>query len=135
VVEPIAVDRTEAHAYPCGMLGAPDALNGKLIHYSARHVFPGGQVQVDDLEAFARVQIGLRVQALQWELFKLGSGQEHVNEHGERVNEGISEMLHRGRWHELMGDGGAHQAIGAPCRRASRRRSVSWLGARRPHRP
>jgi benzoate/toluate 1,2-dioxygenase subunit alpha len=105
VVKPIAVDRTEVHAYPCRLLGAPDAVNEKLIQYSARHVSAGGEVQVDDLEAFARVQTGLRVQALEWVLFKLKSGQEYENEHGERVNEGISEMLHRGQytqWRRLM---------------------------------
>jgi hypothetical protein len=55
-------------------------------------------VQVDDLEAFARVQARLRVQALEWVLFKLNSGQEYENAHGERVNQGISEMVHRGQY-------------------------------------
>ena len=106
VVKPVAVDRTEVHTYPCKLVGAPDDLNELLIRSTGVHVSPGGDVQVDDLEAFARVQAGLQTEAVEWLLFKL-RGDEYVNDQGELANTGISEMIQRGyyrEWRRLMSE-------------------------------
>ncbi len=106
VVKPVAVDRTEVYTFPCKLVGAPDDLNELLVRSTAIHVSPGGDVQVDDLEAFARVQAGLQTEAVEWLLFKL-RGDEDVNDQGELTNVGISEMIQRGfyrEWRRLMSE-------------------------------
>jgi len=108
VIKPIAVDHTEINTYPCRLVGAPDELNEALIAATSVHVSPAGRVQVDDLEAFARVQKGLAVEAAEWVLFKMRGVDEHVNEHGELECRFLSEMIPRGyyrEWARLMSEG------------------------------
>src|SRR5581483_10144459 len=104
VIRPLAVDHTEINVYPCTLDGAPEVLNEALIRAAALHVSAGGQVQVDDLEAFTRVQEGLKTEAFDWLLFKMG-GEETDNEYGERETKVLSEMIPRGfyrEWRRLM---------------------------------
>lgn len=105
VIRPIAVDRTEINTYPCRLVGAEDAINEALLRATALHVSPAGRVQVDDLETFARVQRGLRSEAMDWVLFKMRGIDEHVNEDGELECRFLSEMIPRGyyrEWRRLM---------------------------------
>lgn len=100
IIKPVTVDETEIHSFPCRLVGAPDHVNEKILAYTARFVSPGGELQVDDLEAFAHCHAGLRTKALEWIIFPLTSGEEYENEHGELVNEGVSEMIQRGHYRE-----------------------------------
>jgi benzoate/toluate 1,2-dioxygenase alpha subunit len=102
VVKPVSIDLTEVHTYPCRLEGAPEEVNERVLKNTVLFVSPGGELQVDDLEAFAHCQAGLKVEALEWVLFKLNSQQEYVNELGERVNHGISEMLQREYYREWL---------------------------------
>jgi benzoate/toluate 1,2-dioxygenase subunit alpha len=105
VIRPLAVDRTEINTYPCKLVGAPDEVNEALVAATALHVSPAGRVQVDDLEAFARVQKGLAVEAVEWVLFKMHGIDEHMNAHGELECRHMSEMIPRGyyrEWQRLM---------------------------------
>jgi benzoate/toluate 1,2-dioxygenase subunit alpha len=107
VVRPLAVDHTEINTYPCRLVGAPDELNAALINASAIHVSPAGRIQIDDLEAFNRVQRGLAVEAAEWVLFKMKGLDEHVNEDGELECSYLSEMIPRGyyrEWRRLMSE-------------------------------
>lgn len=102
VVHPLAVNHTEINTFPCKLVGAPDEVNQALVGASSMHVSPAGRVQVDDLEAFARVQKGLAVEAAEWVLFKMRGLNEHVNEHGELECEFLSEMIPRGYYREWL---------------------------------
>lgn len=102
VIRPLAVDHTEINTYPCKLVGAPEDVNEALIAASALHVSPAGRVQVDDLEAFSRVQKGLAVEAAEWVLFKMRGIDEHVNEHGELECHFLSEMIPRGYYREWL---------------------------------
>jgi benzoate/toluate 1,2-dioxygenase subunit alpha len=105
VVKPIAVDRTEVFTYPSKLVGAPDTVNEALIRGTAHHVSPGGEIQVDDLEIFARVQKGLQAQGMEWVILKLRDADERVNEHGEVEATKITEVIQRGyyrEWRRLM---------------------------------
>ncbi|HLY66589.1 MAG TPA: SRPBCC family protein, partial [Chloroflexota bacterium] len=99
VIRPIAVNQTEIQVYPCALVGAPEHVSESLIAAGSRHASSGGDVQVDDLETFGRIQAGLRSQGIEWLLFKL-RGQECLNDEGELVHHGISEMIQRGQWRE-----------------------------------
>ncbi len=100
VIKPMAVDRTEIHTYPCKLVGAPDRMNAIIVAYAAQHVSAGGEVQVDDLKAFACVQEGLQVEALEWVLFKLRGENERLNDHGEWEGTGMSELIQRCQYRE-----------------------------------
>src|SRR5919202_1800512 len=98
VIKPLAVDRTEIQSFPCKLVGAPDRMNAIIVAYAAQHCSAGGEVQVDDLKAFAAVQEGLQVEAFEWVLFKLRGENEHLNEHGEWEGTGMSELIQRGQY-------------------------------------
>ena len=57
---------------------------------------------MDDLKAFAAVQEGLQVEALEWVLYKLRGEHEHLNEHGEWEGTGMSELIQRGQYREWL---------------------------------
>ena len=57
LIKPQAVDRTHVYGYPCDLVGAPDVLNNELARVTMAWTSPGGEVQVDDMEAFNRIQI------------------------------------------------------------------------------
>ena len=100
VIKPLAVDRTEIQSFPCKLVGAPDHMNAIIIAYAAQHCSAGGEVQVDDLKAFAAVQEGLQVEAFEWVLFKLRGEHERLNAHGEWEGTGMSELIQRGQYRE-----------------------------------
>jgi phenylpropionate dioxygenase-like ring-hydroxylating dioxygenase large terminal subunit len=102
VIKPIAVDHTEINTYPCKMKGAPDQMNGTLVRYTSQHVSAGGEIQVDDLKAFAAVQEGLQAEAVEWIIFKLHGEKERINEHGEEECVGASELIQRGFYREWL---------------------------------
>jgi 2-chlorobenzoate 1,2-dioxygenase len=93
------------HTYPSKLDGAPDSVNEALIRGTAHHVSPGGEIQVDDLEIFARIQQGLQSQGMEWVIFKLRDPAERVNEYGEIEASRITEVIQRGyyrEWRRLM---------------------------------
>ncbi len=74
LVKPAAVNRTEIYSYPCDLVGAPRQLNEELARVTALWTSPAGEVQVDDVEAFSRVQRGMRADPQEWVLFKMRRG-------------------------------------------------------------
>jgi phenylpropionate dioxygenase-like ring-hydroxylating dioxygenase large terminal subunit len=109
VIKPLAVDQTEIHTYPCKLKGAPEEINQAIVRLTSHHVSAGGEVQVDDLEMFVRVQEGLRAEAVEWVLIKMRGEEEHSEGAGETVSYGASELLLRGfykEWVRLMSEAG-----------------------------
>ncbi|MBM2809819.1 MAG: (2Fe-2S)-binding protein [Chloroflexi bacterium] len=106
LVKPQAVDRTHVYGYPCDLVGAPDVLNDELARVTMAWTSPGGEVQVDDMEAFSRVQRGLRADPQEWVLFTMDQN-EHVNEYGEVEGGGMGDSRARGsfrEWARLMAE-------------------------------
>jgi benzoate/toluate 1,2-dioxygenase alpha subunit len=76
VIKPIAVDLTEVTVYPIRLLGAPDSMNfGNIRLLNVTHS-AASFVQTDDVEAFARTQVGLQSQLTEWVDISRGMGYE-----------------------------------------------------------
>jgi phenylpropionate dioxygenase-like ring-hydroxylating dioxygenase large terminal subunit len=107
LIKPLAVDHTEINTYPCKLAGAPDRVNAAVVRRTSEHVSAAGKVQIDDMKAFDCLQQGLRVEALEWILFRLRGQQEHLNADGEWECFGPSESIQRGQhreWARLMSE-------------------------------
>ena len=74
VIRPVAVDRTEVFDYPYRLKGAPESYNDERVRGVSRWASATGTGQPDDLEAFSRVQEGLRAVGPEWVIFARGSG-------------------------------------------------------------
>ena len=96
VVRPVAVDRTEVHAYPFRLRGAPDGLNDQMVQNLGLWASAAGFGQPDDIEAFVRCQEGLQVTGVEWLLFMRGLGRERVEPDGEIVGDVTDEVPQRG---------------------------------------
>ena len=84
VIKPDAHNHTTIVGYPFILKGAPDDLNTEFVRASSEHISACGAVQVDDMEAFSRVQEGLAVEQDEWVYFLYGTEEKRVpNEHGE----------------------------------------------------
>lgn len=84
VIQPDAHDHTTIVGYPFILKGAPDDLNADFVKASSEHISSSGAVQVDDMEAFSRVQEGLSVEQDEWVNFLYGIEEEQVpNKDGE----------------------------------------------------
>jgi phenylpropionate dioxygenase-like ring-hydroxylating dioxygenase large terminal subunit len=108
VIKPLAVDHTEVWTYPCKLKGAPDDVNEINILNTSHHCSAMGEVQVDDIQCFAWVQEGLKVEEMEWVVFKLYGEDERFDENGEMECRGTSEGIIRYQykeWARLMGQG------------------------------
>ncbi|MBF6567909.1 MAG: Rieske 2Fe-2S domain-containing protein [Candidatus Binataceae bacterium] len=102
VIKPVSVDRTVVDVYPCTLVGASKKVNDALILNTSHHCSVGGEVQVDDIQAFSWVQEGLGSQALEWIPLKLHGEDEHLNADGEVESYGTSENAIRHQYREWM---------------------------------
>ena len=76
VINPVSVDRTEVTIFPVRLVGAPAAMNfGNIRLLNVTHS-AASFVQTDDLEAFVRVQNGLRSRGGDWVDISRGLGEE-----------------------------------------------------------
>ena len=80
VIKPLAVDLTEVNIYPVRLSGAPDAMNAANIRLLNVTHAAASFVQSDDLEAFARVQSGLRSEQTDWVDISRGLGVEEAHD-------------------------------------------------------
>lgn len=108
VIQPVAVDKTVIVGYPFKLRGAPEGLNEAFVQASSEHISASGAVQVDDMEAFARVQEGLAVEMDEWVSFVYGIEEPQVpNEHGEielgMMTEVPAQYQHK-EWLRLMSE-------------------------------
>ncbi len=76
VIRPISVDLTEVNVFPVRLLGAPDEMNARNIRLLNVTHSAASFVQTDDLEIFARTQMGLRSQMTEWVDISRGLGAE-----------------------------------------------------------
>ncbi|MSQ70393.1 MAG: hypothetical protein EXR27_03745 [Betaproteobacteria bacterium] len=104
VVFPIAPGRTEVHAYPTLLKGAPDPVNTARIRAHEDFYGPASLGAPDDMEMFARQWDGLQASSMEWLIYERGLDNElQVND--QRVGQFTDETAHRGmwaRWRELM---------------------------------
>ncbi len=109
VVFPIAPGRTEVHAYPTLLKGAPDPVNTARIRAHEDFYGPASLGAPDDMEMFARQWDGLQASSMEWLSYERGLDSE-VQQGEQRVGQFTDETAHRGmwaRWRELMaGEGG-----------------------------
>jgi benzoate/toluate 1,2-dioxygenase subunit alpha len=102
VIRPVRVDYTEIYTYGYRLKGADEAENDRWMQLVSS---AASMTQSDDLEAFERIQEGLRVTAAPWVLFDRGLQREWVEPSGEVRGLGGDEVGHRGQhreWRRLM---------------------------------
>jgi benzoate/toluate 1,2-dioxygenase alpha subunit len=111
VIRPVAVDRTEVFDYPYRLKGAPESYNDERVRGVSRWASATGTGQPDDLEAFSRVQEGLRAVGPEWVIFARGWDQDIFGSLGERISaKGTDETPMRGLyryWKRLMAHRGS----------------------------
>jgi phenylpropionate dioxygenase-like ring-hydroxylating dioxygenase large terminal subunit len=108
VVFPVAPGRTEVHAYPALLKGAPDAINAARIRAHEDFYGPASMGAPDDIEMFARQWDGLQASSLEWLLYERGLDNERA-EGEQRVGQFTDEVAQRGmwaHWKQLMQEGG-----------------------------
>lgn len=104
VIQPHAVDQTEVLLYPITLDGVDDEVNAVRLRMHEMFFGPSGMGQPDDVEMFARVQVGL--QAKTGGRLNISRGMtrdESVD--GQIIGSGFDETPFRGqyrRWLELM---------------------------------
>jgi benzoate/toluate 1,2-dioxygenase alpha subunit len=106
IVKPLAVDLTEVNIYPVRLLGAPDEMNSANIRLLNVTHAAASFVQSDDLESFARTQIGLGSDLSDWVDISRGLGAEEADpEHAAVRGYATHEMVVRAQyaaWREYM---------------------------------
>lgn len=105
VVQPISVDLTEVYLYPTLLKGAPAEVNTRRLRVHETFYGPCGAGSPDDLEIFARNQIGLAAQVDPWVLLSRGLGQETLDASGVITGQMTDELPQRAlwrRWTSLM---------------------------------
>jgi benzoate/toluate 1,2-dioxygenase alpha subunit len=106
VVKPISVDCTEVEVWPVRLKGAPDAISNDLVKYVNITHSASSFIQTDDLEAFERVQEGLKTQGTEWVLVARGVGMDVDQGKGVTFGARSSEVGQRAKhyaWRDLMG--------------------------------
>jgi phenylpropionate dioxygenase-like ring-hydroxylating dioxygenase large terminal subunit len=126
VVRPVRADYTEIYSYGYFYRGAAAEQN----HQGLRRVAnAASEIQSDDLEAFERIQEGLRIPSIEWLLYNRGMHREWTEPSGEVRGLGADETGQRAQhreWRRLMLEeprqccaagtcGGPRAEMGAPA--------------------
>ncbi len=110
VINPIAVDLTEVYVYPILLGGVPDEINETVVRYLNLTHSAASLIQTDDLEAFERIQSGVRTQGFDWLVFARGHDKEVEEPDGGISGAGTSELPMRNQyraWVNYMAEAGA----------------------------
>lgn len=102
VEQPVAVDHTEVSLYPTTLKGVPAALNTARIRGHESFFGPAGMGQPDDLEMFARMQDGMRVDIDPWLYIGRGLRRERRDSDGTLVGQVTDEVTLRGIWSHYL---------------------------------
>ena len=97
VIRPISVDRTEVNVYPILLKGAPQEYNQQIIRYLNITHAPASLIQTDDLEAFRRIQSGLKTQGAEWVMLARYFGKDVPTDEGQK-GMGTSELEMRNQY-------------------------------------
>lgn len=106
VVKPISVDLTEVEIWPVRLKGAPPVISNDLVKYVNITHSASSFIQTDDLEAFERIQEGLKTQGAEWVLVARGMGTDIDQGKGVMFGPRSSEVGQRAKhyaWRDLMG--------------------------------
>jgi len=98
VINPIAVDRTEISVYPILLGGAPDEINRATIRHLNLTHSAASLIQTDDLEAFARIQDGLKTEGADWLVFARGTDKDVRETDGSWTGTGTGELPVRNQY-------------------------------------
>ncbi|MGH7988532.1 MAG: aromatic ring-hydroxylating oxygenase subunit alpha [Candidatus Binataceae bacterium] len=98
VVHPVTVDHTQVCLYPTTLKGASAELNTARLRGHESFFGAAGMGQPDDLEMFARIQEGIRVELEPWFLLSRGLHREHRDSDGTLVGQMTDEVTLRGIW-------------------------------------
>lgn len=99
VIRPISVGLTEVNVFPVRLLGAPDEMNARNIRLLNVTHSAASFVQTDDLEAFTRVQLGLRSRIGEWVDISRGLGAETPDrEYNATMESAMHEMVVRAQY-------------------------------------
>jgi phenylpropionate dioxygenase-like ring-hydroxylating dioxygenase large terminal subunit len=99
VIQPVRVDETEMLGYRYRLKGPAEEYNRRATRAAPT---AASTVQTDDLEAFERIDEGLRVQSMEWVLFNRGLHRERALPNGEIRGLGADEVGNRGQHLEYL---------------------------------
>lgn len=98
IINPVAVDRTEISVYPILLGGAPDEINRSVIRHLNLTHSAASLIQTDDLEAFARIQDGLKTDGADWLIFARGIDKDLHENDGSWTGTGTGELPVRNQY-------------------------------------
>jgi hypothetical protein len=82
VTRPISVGISENYYYPTLLKGVPDEVNAIRLRNHEQGFGPAGFTSPDDVEVFARNQIGLACRANDWQIMARGMHRVQVDDEG-----------------------------------------------------
>lgn len=82
VTRPVSVGLSENYYYPTLLKGVPDEVNAIRLRLHEQGFGPAGFTSPDDVEVFARNQLGLQAKANDWQIMARGLHRERVDEEG-----------------------------------------------------
>jgi benzoate/toluate 1,2-dioxygenase alpha subunit len=115
VVRPVRADYTEIYSYGYRYKGGSERENNLGLRRVAN---AASEIQTDDLEAFERIQEGLRIPSIEWLLYNRGLHREWEERNGEVRGLGADETGQRGQhreWRRLMLEEARRCCEGASC--------------------
>jgi len=98
VAHPVTAEHTEVCLYPTTLRGVSAELNASRLRGHESFFGPAGMGQPDDVEIFARIQQGLRVDLDPWLLIARGLHRERRDSDGTLVGQMTDEVTLRGIW-------------------------------------
>jgi hypothetical protein len=105
VTRPVSVGISENYYYPVLLKGVPDEVNAIRLRLHEQGFGPAGFTSPDDVEVFARNQIGLQARVRDWQIMARGLHREQIDEQGARWGDVKDETGMRSiyqEWKRLM---------------------------------
>ncbi len=105
VTRPVSVGVAENYYWPVNLKGVPDEVNAIRLRQHEQGFGPAGFTSPDDVEVFARNQIGLRARQNDWQIMARGLHREQRDEQGVPFGEVKDETGMRSiyqEWKRLM---------------------------------
>ena len=106
VTRPVSVGVAENYYYPTMLKGVPDEVNAIRLRNHESGFGPAGFTSADDVEVFARNQLGLSSKGNDWQIMTRGAHREQVDEDGVRWSDVKDETGMRSiyqEWKRVMG--------------------------------
>jgi hypothetical protein len=102
LIQPVRPDETQVQLFPIMLKGVPDEINTRRLRSHELFYGPTGTGASDDLEIFARNQIGLSAQADPWILMSRGAHLEQHHSDGTISGQITDELSNRTIWQRWL---------------------------------